>query len=367
MSNDATTLAVPPFCNPDEPPKNYRDYPRDFDMVDTPEQRAWWPLLRGHLEICEREVLPAYKQADAGALRHQDRHRKLANAAALFGTAAVLLAIFQLAFPEIVEQRGVGDVPTLETLSVLAALVAVGLGLLIALKARWLLERHKSERLRLLKFHFLLAPYVWCEDDRFAKHVQNLRDSVQQVGQMTAHDFHKWVKELGKIAIPRPPRSCTADAEAFRQLVDYYRAKRLVFQRVYFENRKRRNVPLAWLTGWLAPLLFFLSVAFVLLHYAIEHFVHVENSHEIGRLFIFLAAALPTVGAGIRTLTAAHEFGRNKVRYLAKEAVLNYADKDLREAKDADARLLDMEFCEQTLELEHREWARLMIETEVFP
>ncbi|MGC1719290.1 MAG: hypothetical protein WA746_09905, partial [Isosphaeraceae bacterium] len=256
MSNDATTGTVPPFCNPAKPPKNYRDYPRDFDMVDTPEQLAWWPLLRGHLEICEREVLPAYRLADAGALRHQDRHRKLANAAALFGTVAVLLAIFQLAFPEIVEQRGVGDVPTLETLSVLAALVAVGLGLLITLKARWLLERLKAEQLRLLKFRFLLDPDVWCEDDRFAKHVQNLRESVQRVGQMTDHDFDAWVKELGEIAIPRPPRSYTADAEAFRQLVDYYRVKRLVFQRVYFENRKQRNIPLAWLTGWLAPLLF---------------------------------------------------------------------------------------------------------------
>jgi len=72
---------VPPFRNPDEPPEKYQAYPRDFDMVDTPEQLAWWPLLRKPLEICEREVLPAYKQADAGALRHQDRHRKLANAA----------------------------------------------------------------------------------------------------------------------------------------------------------------------------------------------------------------------------------------------------------------------------------------------
>ena len=40
MSNDATTRTVPPFCNPAKPPKNYRDYPRDFDMVDTPEQLA---------------------------------------------------------------------------------------------------------------------------------------------------------------------------------------------------------------------------------------------------------------------------------------------------------------------------------------
>jgi len=69
MSNEATTLAVPPFCNPDDPPENYRDYPRDFDMVDTPEQCAWWPLLRGHLEICEREVLPAYKPVSSGCWR----------------------------------------------------------------------------------------------------------------------------------------------------------------------------------------------------------------------------------------------------------------------------------------------------------
>ncbi|HKM54101.1 MAG TPA: hypothetical protein VJY33_11890, partial [Isosphaeraceae bacterium] len=241
------------------------------------------------------------------------------------------------------------------------------LGLLIALKARWLLERLKAEQLRLLKFRFLLDLDAWCDDDRFAKHLQQLCDSVRDVSQMSATDFREWVEELGKIAIPKPPRSCTADAEALRQLVDYYRAKRLVFQRVYFENRTRRNVPLAWLTGWLAPSLFFSSVAFVLLHYVIEHFVHVDNLHEIGRLFIFLAAALPAVGAGIRTLTAAHEFGRNKIRYRAKEAVLDHIDEHLREAKDADARLLDMEFCEQTLELEHREWARLMIETEVFP
>ena len=110
-----------------------------------------------------------------------------------------------------------------------------------------------------------------------------------------------------------------------------------------------------------------MSVVFVLVHYVIEHFVHLELVHEFGHIFIFLAAALPTVGAGIRTLTTAHEFARNKVRYHAKEAVLIHADGHLKDAVEADLRLFDMEFCEQTLELEHREWARLMIETEVFP
>ena len=46
------------------------------------------------------------KLADAGAFLHQDRHRKLANAAAFFGTVAVLLAISQLAFGEMNEKPG---------------------------------------------------------------------------------------------------------------------------------------------------------------------------------------------------------------------------------------------------------------------
>jgi hypothetical protein len=367
MSDDATTMAVLPCCNPDEPPENFRAYPRDFDMDDTREQLAWWPLLQNPLEICAREVVPAYKRADAAALRHQDRHRKLANLAALFGTAAVLLAIFQLAFQEIAEQLGMGEIPTLETVSALAAFIAVVLGLLIAIKARWLLERHKAERLRLLKFHFLLDPDIWREDDPVTNTVTQLRDSVAQVSKMTAHDFREWVEELGKTPIPAQRGSSAASPQGLAQLVDYYRAKRLVYQRVYFENRKRRMVPLAWLTGWLAPLLFFCSVASVLVHFVVEHFVHLENSHEVARLFIFLAAALPTVGAGIRTLTAANEFARNKVRYHAKEAVLIHVDEHLKSATDADARIRHMEFCEQTLEMEHREWARLMIETEVFP
>ena len=94
---------------------------------------------------------------------------------------------------------------TLETVSALAALVAVVLGLFIAFKARWLLERHKAERLRLLKFGFLLDPDVWCDDDRFANRVQQLRDDVQQVSRMTAHDFREWTEELGTITISRPP------------------------------------------------------------------------------------------------------------------------------------------------------------------
>ena len=230
MSSDVTSPAAPPFCNPDQPPERYREYPAAFDMVETQEQLAWWPLLRKALEVCEHEVLPAYERSDAEAIRHQDRHRLLAGSAALFGTVAVLLAISQLAFPESTRWLGIGDIPSIETVSALAALAAVVLGLMIALKARWLLEHHKAERLRLLKFRFLLDPAVWCDDERFPRHVERLRNAVDEIRRMTAHDFREWAEELGKLDIRRPQQSCSATDEGLRQLVDYYRAKRLVLQ-----------------------------------------------------------------------------------------------------------------------------------------
>ena len=35
--------------------------------------------------------------------------------------------------------------------------------------------------------------------------------------------------------------------------------------------------------------------------------------------------------------------------------------------KPPEDKLRDMGFCEQTLDLEHREWGRLMIESEIMP
>jgi hypothetical protein len=369
-----TTTAAPRFCNPDDPPGRHEDYRQDFDMEDTEQELDWWPLLRKPLEICKRKVLKDYKEADEEARKHQGRHCKLAHVAAVFGTAAVLLAIYQLAFVKHTEQPGhsaaqlrLSDAPTLEVISAFAALIAVVLWVIIAIRDRWLVARHKAERYRLLKFRFLLDPDIWCDDDRFSIKVNQLFEKVEKVSQMRAREFREWVEELGPITVPQPPKACTADAEALRQLVDYYRVKRLVYQRVYFESRKRQSVPPAWLTGWLGPLLFLASVLFVFLHLVFDRIVHIENSHEIGRIFIFLAAAIPAFGAGIRTFTGAHEFARNKARYHANRAALAHVDDHLKESKDADAKLRDMEFCELILGLEHCEWARLMSETEIFP
>src|SRR5262245_12696422 len=128
MSDDVLSVTVPKHCDPDNPPAGYREYRDWFDMDDTEEELAYWNHLRPRLEVCKDEILRAYHAADTEALRHQKRHRRLANAAAFFGTVAVLLAIFQAAFHELVERLAGWSVATLETVSAVAALIAVIIG-----------------------------------------------------------------------------------------------------------------------------------------------------------------------------------------------------------------------------------------------
>jgi hypothetical protein len=105
----------------------------------------------------------------------------------------------------------------------------------------------------------------------------------------------------------------------------------------------------------------------VLAHYVYEILEDGERHSQLSRLLIFLAAALPVVSGGLRTLQAAHEFSRNRARYRAAALTLANLEKILVRDKPAEDKLQDMAFCEQTLELEHREWAGLMNETEIMP
>ena len=61
--------------------------------------------------------------------------------------------------------------------------------------------------------------------------------------------------------------------------------------------------------------------------------------HTASTQLILLAAALPVVGAGIRTLRTAYEFARNTSRYRAKAFVLDRLAKILREEKDSWSKL----------------------------
>jgi hypothetical protein len=86
----------------------------------------------------------------------------------------------------------------------------------------------------------------------------------------------------------------------------------------------------------------------------------------VGELLIVLAACLPVLGAGIRTLHTASERRRNAIRFQAKYYTLEKLRQELQQETDADAIFRLLSQCERIMEIEHREWLRLMIEAEWF-
>jgi hypothetical protein len=339
---------------------------RSYDLFDDPaDVENRWPLLRGVLHTCERVVGQAYARSDQLAWFFQKPHNWVTAAGALMGTAAVLFAIFQLAFPELVERS---LLPVLEVVSAVTAVTFVVVASVVALKFRWLVQRHQSERLRFAKFRFLIDPETWSGDVRRAARVQQLEDEVRAIQQVTYHEFREWAE--GAVQPVEPPAELTftlPEGAPLDQLIDYYRTKRLNFQRFYFADRVRRFGPMDVLTRWVVPSLFYGSVFFVLVHYAYDHWEQGAGLSETSRLMIFLAASLPAVAGGLRTLRAAHEFSRNRTRYRAAALTLAHLDEILMRPKMPEDKLRDMGFCEQTLDLEHREWGRLMIESEIMP
>jgi hypothetical protein len=259
--------------------------------------------------------------------------------------------------------------PNLTILEVIYAVFAgvAVLFIVLAVKFRWQLGRHKAERYRQMKFAFLIDPESWCGDQAFEERVAKLRTAVNHVAAMTSAEYREWAEELDRPERPHGTPACPLEGDALEQLVEYYRAKRLIFQKLYFHESSRRNDARDWLTGRLAPSLFFGSVACVLVHFGLDRFAVDSSPHVLGLVFIFLAVALPTFSGGVRFYCGSHEFARNKVRYRAKEVGLAHLDEVLRRSSGADEKIRDMDFCEHELGLEHREWSRLMIETEVFP
>jgi hypothetical protein len=219
------------------------------DMHETSEELARWPALAEPLRLCETVIGPAYRATDAAALAHQKTHRRLTKLAAGCGTAAVLFAILQLAFPGLVQGH---LLVFAEVLAVVAAAVAVMLGLVSSRLPNWLVKRHKAELLRLAKFRFLIDPATWTwSGDTERRRAEALRADVERIMAVTANDLKE---EIEKENPPdHPPEAKLAEAieqRTLAELVEYYRVKRLLFQRDFFRRCITRNERLDLLTRY---------------------------------------------------------------------------------------------------------------------
>ena len=343
--------------------------PPDYDMVDSEKDLAHFQPLSDILTGCHKILFRRYQKSDKAAERHQNHHKLLTIIAAVCGTIAVLFAIVQLSgfflFPWPM---------WVEVLAALITFVAVILGLEQARHPRWLLERHKAERCRFLKFRALIDPALWTEGAGVnAPWEQHLQDKVHEIKRLTRKSLHVLLERHEVFDIPPGLSQCVVTEEKLKTLVNYFREKRICEQMEYFEKRSKKSEKFNKYTHYLPPGLFFLSIFAVLGHFVIDIFSQSHHGmHMLSILLIALAASFPVIGAGIRTLRSAHEFARLASLYRAKYNALKRISDALDEIMNektavqnkTEQVLHTLWQCEQFLEDEHYEWLRLMLEAE---
>ena len=334
-----------------------------LDMDDTPdlEPLRKSPLLLGALSAAMETLWPVFNRADSEAIHHQRYHRVLARVALSCGTVAVLTAIVQLALGG--EYDAASKLTALcEVVSLLLCIAAVVFGIVTARQRRWLVQRHLAQRCRSLKFQSLTWPDLWKEDWVSWKATLTAQ-LAQVVAANTNEDVHAWLEYEPVVNPPLYPEATKLGNE-LTALKDYYRRKRLDVQIGYFTCRAKEHGHRGHLLHRLPVWCFFGSVLFATAHFSAD-LAHASLLHHLGYWCIVGAAALPVVGAGIRSWLLAFEFTRSASLFRAKARTLS----DLRDklgSAEGESVLQLIWQCEAFLEEEHRDWLRLVHEAEWF-
>jgi hypothetical protein len=397
------------------------------DMHDSPEETVYYSSLLP-LASCAR-IKDAFETADAQALHCQKTHTRITVWAVRFGTSAVIAAIAGLAYPRLKEvnlwlpEWGEVLLDVGEFLCAAAAIAIVIYGHRKQIKENWLLYRHQAELCRLAKYRFLLSPSVWMGPE--TEKEKWIEDSLEKIRKLQGEEGLKTAVRQPASHGPFEGTQVRISRPQLRALVEYYVAKRLNPQKEYMANRTQRSESRDWIRDFL-PWFFFASIAAVLLKFVYRNPVAARwSGHDLksygqivwATLLGVAAACLPVLAAGFRTLRGAFEYSRNKSRFHAAHMALSQLEQDLLHdsisaltdgqggvdpavvglriteesivtsmqfaqltirtqeqapapgaggAVDAYVVLRDLSWCEHVLDAEHREWLRLMYETEWF-
>ena len=358
----------------DEPPATCP--PGDSYSTDDMEE---WPSLPPGFGPPKNDLLNTYRVADAEAKKGLHDHRWAVGLSAVCGTAAVIVAIFELYLNK--ETMG-GAVA--ESAFALLALVAVIIAIFAAWMPKWLLERHRAERCRFAKYRVLVRlAAAGKEVDALGVCLNDFKDDVHRIERLDEDDLEQFMQED---PVPDDPPRVKKDFEVepkLRELAEHYVKQRLANQAKYFftQSRKKSSVD-AWVR-LLPPLLFFSSILMAFIHFAISGYRHYADPPDAKaakesfhfwslNLLIVGAATLPVLGSGIRLLRSAFEYSRNTARFRAKyralEQLISKMEVALGQGDDfrAEDIVRYMWKGELLLENEHREWLRLMKEAEWF-
>lgn len=294
-------------------------------------------------------VAPAFARTDRQALRNQTRHRVLVDIVAITAAITVLVGIAPLS--------GVLSATAVRMATIVAAsaaVIAVTLGIVARLHGRWLLERHRAERLRLLEFEALIEPVLALQsnlDDWEA----TLAERCARIEQMDRKTMDAWLAQDRLVAADEDAEP--ADMPYLEGFVRAYVIALIDVQKAYFLRRaahnERRDVASRWLQGGL----FFVSVSAMIPAATIRL---TGGSVAAANAWTLVAAGAPAISGMIRHLRTAHEFSRNGARFRAKYRTLDALRERLCGDCTPRARLRDVRHVAEHFEAEHREWIRLM-------
>src|SRR5277367_985488 len=414
---ETTKASVAPTSPPVTTPLHHRRAAKD-EMNDAAELKEYEiKIAQGHhaeyrplftaLSLVQDTIYPPFTRCDKQALRFQKRYQQISIAALLGGALTILVAIFEFIFPAFE-----GALTYTEAGVALITLGLIAYGLSRQFKEKWLTARYKAENLRLLKFRKLTDSRLWCPPIDMKLLREELEDEVRR---LEGHNYERakaWASEGVHPRICAPPCEDTCD-EALHELIDYYRPKRLHTQTEYLsqkaEKSERKGARTARVVRWVC----FISFAFVLTHLVLQSYTELEkreaarrareataqaaaehgtNARVLGvdasrtssddnatgaaanvapaddaRIVMFLvafAAAFPIVAAGVRSYRGSREFERNALRHQATRDSLEELERQLRTSSNLNDKFRLLGFCELILEMDCREFMRLLSEVE---
>jgi hypothetical protein len=340
------------------------------ELYDTGDETALPGRLGYYLKLCGEVLWPLFQRNDRAALAYQARYRRVSLAVTVLGTLAVVagsVELFQAALARVLT-------PIEGVLGLLAA-AAVVYGLARKLHRSWLKFRYRAERLRLLKFSMFADPRVWADDRRGGDWEASFRREIERIDGIEQDDLESISHHERIPDFPTEAASRAVPDDVLRALAVYYRVKRLDPQIEYFQGRAQR---VSWMDNpVLLPLIFFGSVALVLMHSVVWGAPYLVSAREasardsvakalepLAGALLGLSLAIPAWWAGMRTYRSANEFARNRSRSLARENALREIAERLSGNPAPQSLFAHIAMAEYILAADQHEWLRLMLDAE---
>ena len=352
------------------------------DMRDG-EDISTWPDALGHvISHIHKELFKTYSKYDTISQQKQRFHKIFAYSAVLFGTTAILLAIFQVTLRlSLCENKLVPEnidiVKYFELFSLSIAVLAVGIAVGSHQHKGWLKKRFLAEQCRSLKFRALIHPFLWCSskrswEDRYTHWKKHFNEKAALLKEAGEPSIEECIKSDEINAPPPDITKCSFEVEYLKSLVDYYQKKRLLAQIAYFKERAFYFESINKSTGWIPNFCFIASVECAAGHFGIELLNSPNPSFTfISSILLLLTLLFPIFAIGARTLRSSIEVSRSDSLYQSKSRALEHfnlrLDEELLKEFFQWGEILKILWqCENFFENENREWLRMMNEAEWF-